>query len=855
MHVPDEALEGTATEARAFVEKPLGDAGGRRRRRVPQVDPTDPPGLQERAARLAAAEKPSSLAADFGIEDQHAPEDAEFSVVVPDDRALPPASPDEGELEEGADSATLADALASTRLDAGPGPGPELPDLFDGDDGSDVAEGSEADLFPPEADEGPEDDDRDDDEDGGGGDGLLPREGDDAPEDYDYDDGDDGQVWPVEETLLEELPDDEAGPDEHVAVLRLFMRDTLTSPVIDVDRAVADFRAKFASYGADLGDGEDLDWVVKYRPRKALTDDERAAHSNTLGEAPPTPGIGDRAQHAVHWGKYLHGLGRWIVKDAHRKPVRPVKPESVVEKRSDNAPAQKLIKAARTVVEDRVGSTLADAGVFMRVSGPAGRAADLDALLTKAKDSFPLHPEAQDHGAEWRAVEPREWDDRWLLPASDPAEDMVLTEEELDAITLHPDGTANAPGATVKHAHVRMVESSLREVSDPQHPEIDGADLLPFGIVSPGSHDEHVVALQMEVLDRGFYLGGMPGSGKSQLALNLMVGLSRIFRVPGKRNPLIFFDPQGETSEKLLQGLAANNPDALKDFVYLPFNAADTKDIDDPKAKWTLACNPLDVRTDDLDVALARAASVYSLCETHLDIDKKSMPRAYRLMRELLKAFVNANIYIQEDEAKLTLMHATAFLTDAEFREAVMDLCDLQETQMVFGRFGSWAKLAEPAQEDMARPLIGRLTDLNQGMFKHVFSSPTNSFDIVGLVKEGKSVIVNLGKQKHNDESSASDGMFSTFAAAYFLEQLISRVGEYGRDAIHGKGTGATIIVEEAGLLVHDDPKIPNIWAELPQALDTARHHRPELEAHGLHARRDVRQPGDGHNLPAGRPG
>ena len=817
MHVPDEALEGTATEARAFVEKPLGGAGGRRRRRVPQVDPTDPPGLQERAARLAAAEKPSSLAADFGIEDQHAPEDAEFSVVVPDDRALPPASPDEGELEEGADSATLADALASTRLDAGPGPGPELPDLFDGDDGSDVAEGSKADLFPPEADEGPEDDDRDDDEDAdGGGDGLLPRGGGYEPED-DEDYGDGGEDWgSAEETLLEEIRDAEVGPDEHVAVLRLFMHDSITAPVIDLERAVGDFRAKWVSYGADLADGAKLAWKVKYVPRSPLSNEERAAHSNTLGEAPPTPGLGDRAQHAVHWGKYLHGLGRWIVKDAHRKPVRPVKPESVEEKRSPNAPTQKLIRADREVVERRVGSTLCTAAIYVRVKGPAEGAAELDALLNKAKEAFPLHPDAKaGHKAEWRAVEPHEWDPRWMFAAPDPAEEIVLTEDELKAITRLPDGTANAPGSTVKHGQVRMIESSLREVTDPRQPWLDGDDLLPIGIVSPGSHDERVVALEMGVLDRGAYIGGMAGSGKSQLALNLMEGISRIFRLPGKRNPLVFTDPQGETSEKLLQGLAAHNPEALDDFVYLPFNGDDTKDIDDPKAKWTLACNPLDVRTDDIDVALGRAAAVYSLCETHLDIDKKSMPRAYRLMRELLKAFVNANIHIKEDEAKLTLMHATAFLTDAEFREAVMDLCDLQETQMVFGRLGSWAKLAEPAQEDMARPLIGRLTDLNEGMFKHVFSSPTNAFDIVGLVKEGKSIIINLGKQKHSEESSASDDMFATFAAAYFFDQLISRVGEYGHDAVRGKGTGATIVIEEAPLLVHDDKKVPNIWAEL----------------------------------------
>jgi hypothetical protein len=662
MHVPD---------------SDSSEADVARRRRSQHLRPTGIAGLDARSAQLDAEEakdRPRSLAADFGIEDHHEPEEADFSVVVEDDRALPRAQQDRDEAEGGTDTSgagtvedidhpALAKALATARM-GDEGPAVEMPDVLDEDEP--VAGAGEPDP-----------------EDGEfgllGGDGEGEREA--GVEDaYDGHDGESLFTETILEEIAEDAGDEDAGPTKHVKVVRLFVRESLVGPVIDVERALKSFLIEWASHSTELVGGQDLELKIEPCRLRDLTDAEKAEKLNLLATAPPEPSKVDRARHALAWGLHLHRTGKKLLIDPRIQTQRPGKLGVVQEAKSDNAEEQKLIRRRRDAMAQKLHSKqLTEVAIYARVTGPLEDAQQLDWQLTEAvRETFPLDARVIEEGrARWEEVDPADYDAAHAFPPDDPEDGVVLSEEELRSLGIWPDSTINVPGAKVLHGVVRTLNADLKEVADPLHPQEDGEDLIPIGIISPDSIDERIVALQNRTTDQGVYITGQSGSGKSVAVIRAVLGTSKIKR------QFVSIDPQGETAELLLQTLAAHDPEALDNVVYL--SLGDDGDAEDLENSWSLAFNPLDVGTQSLNAALKHAGTVNEITETKLGINSKELKRAFRFLQEVYKAFVNVNMQIEEPEGKLTLLHVAPFLRDQEFRDAVLDLCDVFEVHEMFG--------------------------------------------------------------------------------------------------------------------------------------------------------------------------
>ena len=113
----------------------------------------------------------------------------------------------------------------------------------------------------------------------------------------------------------------------------------------------------------------------------------------------------------------------------------------------------------------------------------------------------------------------------------------------------------------------------------------------PFGIVSPDSINERVVALQERRFDGGFLITGMPGAGKSELAKHILLGLSL------NRRPLCYHRPHGAGAADLLQALVLYHPERIKDIVYISLDEEEMRDPANPDQFYSLAMNPLDIKS------------------------------------------------------------------------------------------------------------------------------------------------------------------------------------------------------------------------------------------------------------------
>ena len=591
----------------------------------------------------------------------------------------------------------------------------------------------------------------------------------------------------------------EAGDEPYEAVMRLYAPGSLMRMVVDLERAARTFPANFLMHTPELPEGARLEMMVKLSPLDPLSKDEKTAILSNMEEPSGRLSAWELAKHGVRWLDHIQRTGRkWTVDaDGKIETRRPTPLGRATVRKSDNPIEEQLTGQERSAIAAKLNSPiLVEVALYTRVIGRREDRALLDEIHESAsRESFPFQSDV-----EWLDCDRREWDCPLFIPAP-KGKRFVATAEEYAALAHLPDAGVEVPGVKVRQGIVRTLGGSkLPTVSDPLKPP---QGLIPFGIVSPDSINERVVALQERRFDTGFLITGMPGAGKSELAKHILLGQSLNGR------PVFYIDPHGAGAADLLQALVLYNRKRIKDIIYISLNEEEMRDPANPDHFYSLAMNPLDIKSKSLRNVLKASASVRGLVESKMGINDRALARSGRWLRQAITALANANMYVEDPEAKLTLLHVAPFFTDDEFRTAVVDLCDVYDVRALFGRGGNWEMRGERERVLDAEPIVNRFSDIADGLFGYIFASPTNEFDPVALARANKIVIVNLANH------SGNEGDFANFIAGWILEQLYSRIGEYGHDKRTGKGSGFSLWVDEASRIFAGERRLESILAEL----------------------------------------
>ncbi len=591
----------------------------------------------------------------------------------------------------------------------------------------------------------------------------------------------------------------EAGDEPYEAVMRLYAPGSLMRMVVDLERAARTFPANFLMHTPELPEGARLEMMVKLSPLEPLSRDEKTAILSNMEESAGRPSAWELTKHGVRWLDHIQKTGRkWTVAaDIKIETQRPSPLNHTRVTKSANPIEEQLAGQERRAMAAKLNSPiLMEVALYTRVIGRREDRAILNEIHESAsRESFPFQSDVQ-----WLDCDGREWDCPLFIPAA-KGKRFVATPEEYAALAHLPDAGIEVPGVKVRQGIVRTLGgNNLPTVGDPLQPP---QGLVPFGIVSPDSINERVVALQERRFDTGFLITGMPGAGKTELAKHILLGLSL------NNRPLFYIDPHGAGAADLLQALVLYHPERIKDIVYISLDEEEMRDPGNVEQFYSLAMNPLDIRSSNLRTVLKASIGVRALVESKLGINLSNHPRSVRWLRLAITALANANMYIDEAECKLTLLHLADFFTDNEFRTAVVDLCDVHDVRLLFGRNGRWESRGDKERVNDAEPIVNKFSDIVDGLFGYIFASPTNEFDPVRMARENKIVIVNLANH------SGDEGDFANFIAGYIVTQLYSRIGEFGYDKRTGSGNGFSLWVDEAPRIFAGEEKLESILAEM----------------------------------------
>ena len=374
----------------------------------------------------------------------------------------------------------------------------------------------------------------------------------------------------------------------------------------------------------------------------------------------------------------------------------------------------------------------------------------------------------------------------YMPPKPEPL--MIVSAAELGELAKPPDDTTHLDGVQMRRSKFKYLP--LHEplvILDPYNPP---PGLIPVGVINKGTADEKVIGIRNDELDKHFYMQGKTGSGKSELMKWLVFGVAKA------DYPIVVIDPHGACSEDILSVIIRNVPERAKDIVYVNLGDKD----------FPVALNPLDVRHPDQVEGTVNAIKEML---HKFAVDQGNAPRATNYIEQAITALCEANLHLRQPDTKCTLLDVAPFFTNADFRQAVVQMSENDNVQESFGPSGQFETLGEKQKADHVATPVRAFQQLgNSTSFAAVFNSPENKLNFAKLLTAKSIVLVKIPR-------FGTQSKLGEFVASLMLPWLLSTADEWGKNPETGIGIGCRVFVDEAPRLLTPESSIIQILAEL----------------------------------------
>lgn len=430
--------------------------------------------------------------------------------------------------------------------------------------------------------------------------------------------------------------------------------------------------------------------------------------------------------------------------------------------------------------------------LYLGAVGKAEDKADLDRMRTEAEIGF------VGYNTSYQSIsfEPANgWDAAIGFMPPEHETQFCLSAEELGELIRMPDDTTNPPGIDVRRAPFKplLPRRPLPTVNDPLNPD---HGMIPIGTLRPGTKDVKTVALPNFDLDHHLVLFGRTGSGKSELIKRLVFGTAKAGM------PIVAVDPHGTLNDDLLHMLVAFCPERREDIVMLDIGDED----------WPVAINPLDIRyRHQLEPTVE---AVMAMISRTLQFDARSATRAANYIRVALLALGEANLAIQDPDAKCTLMQVPTFFLNQQFRHLIMDFCTNATAREQFDpENGAFEGLGEGMRSEHLVSVLRPFQTLgSRQSFANVFSSGQNKLDFPKLMSGRKIVLLKMARFSHQKA-------LGELVGALVVPWIVSSMESWARrkDPETGEyiGIGMRLFIDECHTVMSNSAKdIENMLAE-----------------------------------------
>ncbi|MEK7498955.1 MAG: CxxC-x17-CxxC domain-containing protein [Patescibacteria group bacterium] len=221
---------------------------------------------------------------------------------------------------------------------------------------------------------------------------------------------------------------------------------------------------------------------------------------------------------------------------------------------------------------------------------------------------------------------------------------------------------------------------------------------------------------------RHVYVIGKSGMGKSVLLENMAIQDIEAGR------GLAFFDPHGETVEKLLEFIPESR---IKDVIYFDPSVLD----------HAIAFNPMEnVSVDRRHLVASGLMSVF----------KKIWPDVWSARMEYI---LNNCLMALLEIPDATLLGVMRLLNDKEYRKYVID----QLTDPLIRDFWTkeFARYKDQFQTEAIAPIQNKIGQLTMNpLIRNIIGQPKSTIDIRKIMDEGKIFLVNLSRGKIGEDNS-----------------------------------------------------------------------------------------------------
>jgi hypothetical protein len=622
------------------------------------------------------------------------------------------------------------------------------------------------------------------------------------------------------EAAVEEEEVEEKGPQFHVAVRRgIFSRNSALS-VMSSPNLEDDFDELSHVLSAFVGLPAGFRGFVRASLRDAPTFKQESSNWSQSIKM----GIDPNAKAESGWKKALDWLHfgtkyLWFQAGKDSKafggsapPLRPGQaagqakpiPASQMDEESKQA-----LNDAKKKLQDSVHY---DVSLRVGVVGPAAEQTELERIAEEAANGFSaFNTPYQDivfvPDSDIEAIR------GYMAP--DQAGQLVLSAAETGVMFKVPDATMRVDGIQVKYSDFKQISPSnpviLHGMSKTYLAAGDDTDvmqlgallgqtepepgLVPLGIINKGSEDARIIGMRVNEMDQHLFYCGRTGSGKSELMKWLIWGSAKA------GYPIVLIDPHGALSDDVVNGIIMNCPERVKDIVMCDLSSPD----------FPVGFNPLDIRNHEQIEGTVGA--VLSMLERQMNFAKSSAPRATNYAYLALTALCEANLHLDDPEAKCTLLHVTQFFLDQQFRQLIVSFCENVAVQEMFNPDnGPYERKQPKQQQEEIGPILRAFQELSRsGAFAAVFASPTNKLDFGKLIMQNKIILIKLARF-HTQQK------LGEFIGSLVLPYLLNSMGEWGRtrDPETGQlvGRGCRCFVDEAPRLLGPDSPVEQILAE-----------------------------------------
>lgn len=267
-------------------------------------------------------------------------------------------------------------------------------------------------------------------------------------------------------------------------------------------------------------------------------------------------------------------------------------------------------------------------------------------------------------------------------------------------------------------------------------PRIDSPYAPPPGVIplgrapQAGGGDWPVVGMHDGDLAAHLLITGRTGTGKSFLAGRIALAAAQA------GDAVLMVEAMGYESHRIISLIAEHCPARLDDIVLVDFS----------DAEWTPAFNPLDIDCEELVDPVLRAV-MSALCH-QMARQGGVAPRSVNYLMHAVDAILRANV-VRDAAARYTILDVPRFLTDRDFRVAVMAATSHRQFGSPFGAVDApFELLPEQTQMDHVMPALRAFAPLGSSRFyAAALAMPENRLDVPALLDEGAIVLVRLAHQ------------------------------------------------------------------------------------------------------------